>query len=152
VTRWDRDDIAAKLIAVTDRWQRVDSQQYTQLVRVLRRVDPVELFEGIFTALTTDQRYPTQQMAGQLLLELRPPVRRASPEALVRPLLSSWELSVEQVPWYFERVFGRDEIHRALRTLGEDPTLTTRESDALGALLSWLRLPRRRRDDRRSES
>ena len=60
--------------------------------------------------------YQHQEVCGRYLLELCPscqlPVKQA-----VRSTLAKWNLSVRQLPCYFEQVFGREVVWQAIKEI-----------------------------------
>ena len=112
---WDRYRIRTKVVAVIDKFGRVDPQQFKQLDAILKSENPEEVFEGLFAVLTSDKRFVAQDFAGRLLLEVAPSCPRTDLGAMLHALLSVWERSVEQVPWYFEKEFGTEVLHEAIR-------------------------------------
>ena len=134
---WDRERIRTKIGAVADGVGRVDPQQLKQLLATLEGANSEEVFEGLFAALTSDGRFVVQELAGRLLFELAPPCPRRDLDSIVRALLPAWELSVEQVPRYFEREFGTELLHRAIRRVGVRD-LSPDEERALGAFGHWV--------------
>lgn len=98
------------------------------------------MFEGLFAVLTSDKRFIAQEFAGRLLLEVAPSCPRTDLDAVLEALLPVWELSVEQVPWYFEQEFGTDDLHEAIRRAAERG-LTPDEKCALRSFGYWVRYP-----------
>lgn len=106
------------------------------LVREVQRVPAVEQFDLLAPAFV-DDHYLRQEYAGRILTLLNPPC--AAPlEEVLRVVLPGWNLSVEQLPRYLARTFGRDAVLHALGALdargepGRSKTETIRY---------WLRLP-----------
>ncbi|MCA9623169.1 MAG: hypothetical protein KC731_29320 [Myxococcales bacterium] len=54
-------------------------------------------------------------------------------------LLPVWELSVEQVPWYFEHAFGAPTVGDALRRVAQQD-LTPDARKALQTFAWWLHI------------
>ena len=127
-----------KVVGVIAKPGRCDPQQLAQLTRVFKREDPAEVFEGLFSVLTSDRRFVTQEFAGRLLLEVSPKCPRTDLDNMLIALLPVWELSVEQVPWYFQREFGTPDLGDALRRVA-DRKLPPEERKALQTFAWWIR-------------
>jgi hypothetical protein len=109
--------VVSKLYETVDSTGRLDAQRLEQWLGVLRRRPAVEAFEalvGVFcNASRPDSRYLDQEYAGRLLLSLNPP----SPpdvQAVIKRTLPTWDLSVEQLPMYFEAAIGREAVLQAM--------------------------------------
>lgn len=105
------------------------------------------LFEALFSAFVKDPplSYSDQVAPGDFLLEFKPRSEKTLSE-LIRASLRGWNLSIEQLPFYFREVFGIDEVRSALDRIEADPTLTVEERKPVETYRYWLRLskgPRR---------
>ena len=121
-------------------WRRLDAQRLEQWLGVLRRRPAVEAFEaliGVFcNANRPDSRYIDQEYAGRLLLSLTPP----SPpdvQAVIKRTLPTWDVSVEQLPKYFEAAIGREALLQALDMLGSQGP-SEQEQRAIETFRYWL--------------
>ncbi len=126
---------------MVDQFARVDPQQCNQLAKLFERQPHDEVFEGLFAVLTSDERYVAQQLAGRLLIQVMPACPRTDLDTMLRSLLPVWDRSVEQVPWYLERAFGRGPLHDAIRRVGSCE-LDATETAALGSFGFWVHFPR----------
>jgi hypothetical protein len=79
-----------------------------------------------------------QEYAGRLLLRLKPPPP-LEPQQTMRLLLSNWDVSVEQLPWYLEAVFGTGVPIAALVQLERDPNVEV--GRRIDTVRFWLRVP-----------
>jgi hypothetical protein len=133
--------VVSKLYETVDSTGRLDAQRLEQWLRVLRRRPAVEAFEaliGVFcNANRPDSRYLDQEYAGRLLLSLKPP----SPpdvQTVIKRTLPTWDLSVEQLPMYFEAAIGREAVLQALDMLGSRGS-SKQEQRAIETFRFWLR-------------
>jgi hypothetical protein len=138
---WTSNTVVLKLYEAVDTTHRFDGQRFDQWLDALRR-RPIEevgrALIGVFeNTARTRTRYLDQQYAGSLLLALRPPCF-SDVGVLIRRLLPTWDLSVEQLPWYFDAVLGRETLLQALATLAGQ-ALSEEEQKALETFHFWLR-------------
>ena len=138
---WTSDTVVSKIYETADGTNRFDAQRLEQWLAILRRRPPEETLQallGVFVNSTrTQTRYLDQQYAGHLLMALQPPCA-VDVDALIRPTLATWDPSVEQLPWYFDAVLGRELFLRSLDSLAE-LDLSQEERTALVTLQYWLR-------------
>lgn len=122
-----------KLVS-TRRWKR------KHLDSLRRDFGDQALFDALFSAFT--QRppvpYAEQEAPGDYLLELKP--RGAQDlQRLIRASLAGWNLSIEQLPFYFRDTYGMEPVLRVLDALDEEPSLAVEEREALRTYRFWLR-------------
>jgi len=132
--------VVSRLYEAVDSIGRLDEQRLEQWLEVLRRRPGDEAFNaliGVFcNTARPASRYLDQEYAGRLLLALKPP----SPldiQAVIKSVLPTWDLSVEQLPWYFEAVIGREPVLQALDGL-RTQVCTEQEHRANETLRFWL--------------
>src|SRR5262245_36166357 len=94
------------------------SQKHTfhQLRMKLQNVRRGERFDALLGVFSGTTHFGNQEMAGQLLTILRPECRRTLDEILLATL-STWNASVEQLPYYLRDVFGHDAVVDATERL-----------------------------------
>jgi hypothetical protein len=119
---WSKERIIQKIYWAVDRYGRFNPQQYSQILSVLRKLDSAEVFEILYTVLTNVDRPATRfadrEFAGRLLLDLQPTCNLELTEA-IQGLLKGYNLSIEELPWYFAQQYGKQvvlEILEKLRT------------------------------------
>lgn len=137
----DRATIGSIVCGSAERYGGDSARELEDLATVLRTAQPLELFWGLYQSFTAQppgesRRYPQQALAGSLLLRLRPPCPLAADEA-VRNILGSWEVSVEEFPWYLALACGEDAIWNAIVQLEAEP-LDDRRRLALHTFRFWL--------------
>jgi hypothetical protein len=114
------------------RWKR------SHLLAVQREFGDQLLFDSLFGVFTEARTYPEQQIAGRHLLELQPACSVALEQA-IRLSLPNWNLSVEEVPFYFCRVFGRDSVLEALDAIDRGVDLSETDRNSIQTYRFWLR-------------
>jgi len=97
-------------------------------------------WSGCFVTRADDSRYLDQEYAGRLLLSLNPPSPPDVP-AVIKRTLPTWDLSVEQLPMYFEAAIGREAVLQALDMLGSQGS-SEQEQRAIETFRFWLRARR----------
>jgi len=137
---WTSETVVSKLYETVDTTQRFDGQRLEQWLSVLRRRTGDEVFAaliGVFGGVDRPQsRYLDQEYAGKLLLALKPPCS-SDVAATIKQILPTWDYSIEQLPWYFEAVVGREVVLRALDTLRQ--CSSEEEQRAIETFRYWLR-------------
>lgn len=136
--------VVSKLYETVDSTGRLDAQRLEQWLGVLRRRPAVEAFEalvGVFCNTNRpDSRYLDQEYAGRLLLSLNPP-SPPDAQAVIKRTLQTWDLSVEQLPLYFEAAIGREAVLQTLDMLGSQGS-SEQEQRAIETFRFWLRARR----------
>ena len=135
----DRKSVAALVAGSADRYGGDSPSQLEDFVAVLERCDREELFWGLYTAFLApraETRHARQELAGSLLLRLRPPCPLA-PQDAVCNVLSGWEASVEELPWYLALVCGEGAVWEAIEILDAEP-LDDRARHVLHTFRYWL--------------
>jgi len=89
-----------------------------------------------FTAESPEAR-DAQEYAGRLFLQLKPIPPYGAKET-TRQLLSKWDVSVEQLPWYLEAVLGADAFAGALLELESTSEVSPQ---VIETVRFWLRVP-----------
>ena len=138
---WTSEMVVSKLYEAVDTSEQPDEQRLEQWLEVLRRRPGDEAFNaliGVFcNAARPSSRCLDQEYAGRLLLALKPP----SPldvQDVIKRILPTWNLSVEQLPWYFEEVIGREPVLQALDLLRME-VCSEQEQRANETFRFWLR-------------
>jgi len=116
-------------------------QQVQQLSSRLRKADPAEVLRGLISVFTHGQPAPqgsaAQELAGQLLVELKPGTP-AGLEQILRLALPRYELSVEQFPRYLASTCGSSAVLQVLENIScEAPAAPVQR--ALETMRFWLR-------------
>jgi len=119
---------------------RVDRQRLTQWIEILRQRPEDEVFDaliGVFCNVDREDKYfVAQEYAGRILLALKPPCSRDIQDVIKRTL-ATWDLSVEQLPWYFAEIVGLEAVLRVLDVL-DTQVSSQQERDAIRTFPFWL--------------
>ncbi|MBW8873617.1 MAG: hypothetical protein JF614_01520 [Acidobacteria bacterium] len=136
----DRATIASLIASSAERYGGDSARELDDFVKVLETADRLELFWGLYGVFTKPRqelrRFPHQALAGSLLLCLRPPCPLPACEA-IRGVLLSWEVSIEELPWYLALTCGEDTVWNAIAQLDAEP-LSDRERLVLHAFRYWV--------------
>jgi hypothetical protein len=93
---------------------------------------------GAFTESSEPARhYQHQEVCGRFLLELCPSCQTPV-KAAIRSTLARWNLSVRQLPCYFEQVFGREVVLQAIREIESEGNLSETEQASIKTFMYWL--------------
>lgn len=116
-------------------------QQFQLLSSRLRKLNTVEVLHGLISVFTHGQPAPqgsaAQELAGQLLIELKPGTPTGL-EEILRLALPRYELSVEQFPQYLAATCGSSEVLQVLESIKcEAPPAPVER--ALETMKFWLR-------------
>jgi hypothetical protein len=116
------------------------------LVADLQGVSGPVIFDALFPIAVREQGPASGPVAfsAVVLHALNPPCRLSVDDA-VASLLPSWDISIEEVPWYLAKQFGRDAILASverLRAQQRDQTALTR----LRTIEYWVGLYRPEHD------
>ena len=139
---WTSETVVSKIYETAGSTNRYDAQRLEQWLAILRRRPPEETLRallGVFeNSARAQTRYLDQEYAGHLLMALQPPCP-VDVVSLIRPILATWDPSVEQLPWYFDAILGRESFLRSLDSLAE-LDLSPSERKALETFHYWLRM------------
>ena len=121
---------AAQVIERVGRTQ--SGRDLKPLVADLADVLAPVIFDALFPIAVREQGQASGPvaMSAVALHALNPPCRLSVDDA-VASLLASWDISIEEVPWYLAKQFGRDAVLASverLRTRESDKTALTRLS------------------------
>ena len=139
-------DVVSNLYDAVDRTQRFDEQRFRQWTDILGCRPDAEVFDALYSVFTNPDRdrtrYLDQEYAGRLLFAVAPDCS-VDPGSTIRKVLAMWDLSIEQLPWYFEEVLGTEAL-RAIFAEIDTMALSEMERRALETMRYWLRATNRR--------
>ncbi len=131
----------SKLFEASESTRRLDKQRLEQWAKILRSRPDDEVFGSLIEVFSrTDRpntRYIDQEHAGRLLLAVQPSCP-SDVRDVIRRVLLVWDVSVEQLPLYFEVAIGRESLLKVLEELSTDDC-SQEEKSALGTFQFWLR-------------
>lgn len=107
-----------------------------QLIRILPKVDPEIIIEGVIQVIETTGRmnpFWDQEMAGKILETLKPR-SEMDPKGILKRTLKSWDKSVEQLPFWLRNNYGLETVKRIFDQLELDET----ETEKLNTMKWWL--------------
>jgi hypothetical protein len=91
--------------------------EYEQIRSRLQTADPAELFYALFPlAVSRQWDEPAAYFAARLLYDLRPPCL-LSCDAAIQATFATWDVSIEEVPWYLVTQFGKAVIEHTIQQL-----------------------------------
>ena len=136
----DAHDIEIRIRRAAERWPSVNPQEFENLARMIGQLPPEERLApllGVFVNPPPDA-YPSQEYAGQLLMQLKPQCPHPV-DATLRQVLPRWNRSVEQLPLYLREVFGLDAVLGSLDRLADEGV----DPHRLDTLRHWLNVHRK---------
>lgn len=135
----NRQDVYRKVTTIADKYGSRNSQQLKQLEFILRKIDDNELFHGCYPIFCEhhDNFVARQELAGVMLHRIMPKADFEL-EQVIRSCLPTYELSVEELPWYLSDLFDLAEINAIIDKISVG-RLDERENKALETLKYWLR-------------
>jgi hypothetical protein len=122
----------------------IHSRKHTlpQLRRKLEALPASERFSVLIRIFADASRpkdsFGDQEYAGRLLVDLRPSPRQSLDE-IIRMVLPTWNVSVEQLPKFLADTFGTDELTRISSRLMSDYPTDSREHRSLDTMRWWVR-------------
>lgn len=120
-----------------------NAQQFQFLFNTLEKADQASLLDGILAIFLEDASsvdFVEQELAGRLLMQIKPPAHFELMPFL-RNALVKYELSVEQLPWYLVDQFSEPFVLKALAELRLELT-DRKEISKLNAMEFWLKAAR----------
>ena len=133
-----------KLYHAVDATGRIDYQRIRQWIELLRHRPAGEVFDalvGVFC--NTDRptrRFLDQEYAGRILLAVKPPCSQDI-QSVIKRTLATWDISIEQLPFYFSDVFGTEAVLQALDALDRIDN-SQQEQKAIRTFRFWLHAQR----------
>jgi hypothetical protein len=109
--------------------------QLRMMVQRVSRDQRAETLLGVFS--DPSRGYGEQNVAGNLLLDLLPQPRQ-SLDVILTATATSWNVSVEQLPFFLRDVFGREAVIEAAKRLSKQHPPESREARALETVVWWL--------------
>lgn len=114
-------------------WQRLQ-----KLMLKLREEDSSTVLDGLLGIFfeNSDNHFRSQAAAGGLLWTLKLKYQRTLREDL-RKSLQSWDVSIEELPWYFAEAVGIEKVREEVKSLLAE-TLEEPAKGRAKAYLYWL--------------
>lgn len=109
-----------------------------QLQQKFNSVPDAEKFHAILSVFTESNVYADQQSAGKLLVDYKPQCDDSLTEILTS-IAPTWNLSVEELPFYLSDVFGAQVVATSAIMLSEEMAENSTERKALETVAWWLK-------------
>ena len=135
----NKEDVSKLVISFSDTFGSTNRTKQSELEKQLRKAKSLPLFEGLFSIFLmqpSEHSFARQQNAGVMLLKIKPKVK-LKPFEMLRLCLPTWNVSVEELVFYFVEKCGTNEIESVLNKLRRS-SLTEREVDALKSMYYWF--------------
>ena len=93
-------------------------QSLGHLMLKLKKEDSEKVLDGLLGVFfgSSENNYRGQAAAGGLLWKLKPEYKRNLRED-IRRSLQTWDVSVEELPWYFAEAIGIDKVRDEVKSL-----------------------------------
>lgn len=131
-------EIYNRVIDVAERFGANNKQQLKELAFILAKSKPEELFNALMEIFKLDgyTHFQHQELAGYLLFILCPKFN-IDITSTIKSVLKTWDVSVEQFPFYFCISYGKDEVTRSLDSIDPE-SLSPEEKDRLRTFKWWM--------------
>jgi hypothetical protein len=132
------EDVKTEILNSSDKADEVSDLRIRQLIKILDKVDQEIIVEGVIKVFETnrpDSLYQDQEFAGLVLITINPKSQKDLKEILKRTL-STWDKSVEQLPFWFRDNYGLEKV----RDTFDNIELTDKEKDKIETMKFWLQL------------
>jgi hypothetical protein len=106
------------------------------LLERLRKSNPTATFHALFQLAVHSQTHGPAAPAALLLRRLNPSCPIPCQQA-IQAMLTDWDVSIEEVPFYLAAQFGTDQTKAAVAELRSENTEST-QSKLLDAVEYWL--------------
>ena len=134
-----RYQVKDKVVHSADKYGSTNPQQLKQLRLVLDKCEKEELFEGLYSVFLEENEnyFQRQQLAGNLLYSLKPRLRLKLYD-VIKNCLNTYNLSIEELPWYLSELCGRNRVLEVIDKISSEE-LSDREIESLNTFKFWLR-------------
>ena len=139
---WNREIIVEKVKIAADRFGASNIQQQKQLILGCEKASDSELFFGLFAFFydpaLQENKIERQELAGHLLLVLSPscPLKL---DGAIYAIPAYWDYSIEQIPWYFCKSYGKSNVVNFLTELIPDVEEGSVIKRSFETLLFWAK-------------
>ena len=135
----NRKEIFEKLLFIADKHGSRNPQQLKLLKRTFSTYDKNEVFEGCLEVFKLSQpnSFERQQLSGRMLYAIRPKIHFKLEEVL-RPCLEHYDVSVEELPWYFCSLMGNERVLDVVKKM-EQEVLSEKERINLETFGFWAK-------------
>jgi len=120
---WNRHTIIEKIKVAADRFGSNNPQQLKQLTLICEKSPEEEVFFGLLSFFydesLQDNEFERQQLSGRMLLRISP-ASALELEGSIYAVAKFWDYSVEELPWYWCRTFGKENVTNCLNDILSD--------------------------------
>ena len=128
-----QEEIRTELIEIVDEWNSWQSPR--DLILKLKKEDSDIVSDALLKIFFFDSpRY--HGLAGGLLWKLKPKYKRNLRED-IKLSFKNWDVSIEELPWYFAEVAGIENVRSEVKSLLKEP-LEDVERKRAETYLYWL--------------
>lgn len=135
----DRQEVFELVATYADQFGPTNRPERKDIEKQLKSVEHSELFEGLFSLFLLENSpysYIRQQNAGVILYKLKPKVHFDLKQR-IKMCLATWDLSVEELPYYMAEKCGSSRVLQVIDELRSEE-LSEREKVALDTFVYWL--------------
>lgn len=129
-----KEEIHAELIKIVD--QQGGWESLRPFMVKLKKEDPAAVLDALLGIFFLDNYDDYQCAAGGLLWKLKPKYKRDLREDIKRSL-QYWNVSIEELPWYFAEVTSIEKVLSEVESLSKEP-LKDIEKRKVQTYLYWL--------------
>jgi hypothetical protein len=134
----ESEQIQIELIEVVDKAINGENawQGLRNLMLILKNEDSDIILNALLEIFFEDDLFQYQCAAGGLLWKLKPKYNRNLPND-IRRTLQGWDVSIEELPWYFAEAIGIEKVKSVVESLLAEP-LEEIERKRAETYLYWL--------------
>ena len=134
------EEIYSLVIDIADRKGSTDQQMLKHLKQKLEKQLPDDLFNGLYRVFLSSEGdyFNRQQLAGKMLYKIRPRLH-VELVAIIKSCLDTYNLSIEELPFYLKELCGIDRLKAAMAEIEAMP-LNKNEQTSLDTFKFWLGL------------
>ncbi len=136
----DSEQIYQRIIESAERFGPGNPQEFKLFGSLLSKCNPKDVFAGIILVFSRSEveanNFPKQELAGRLLDKMKP-ATKFDIEATIRSILPAYNPSIEQLPYHFARIHGKEAVLGQLLAL-EKEDLDERSRGSSETMRWWL--------------
>lgn len=134
-------ELTNEIYISVDKYHEIGDLRIRQLIKILSSIPDELIIESVTKVFENNERGVSeildQEFAGQILKEIKPKTDVAL-EVILKRILSNWNKSVEEVPFWFKENYGMEICTHTLESISNEAVLTKVEKEKLEALKWWL--------------
>ncbi len=119
----NRKAVVEKVKISADKYGSSNTQQIEQVTSVLKQATDRELFFGLFSFFydpeLQENNYQRQKLAGLILFKISPKCPLEL-DGAIYAIPKHWDRSIEELPWYLCKAFGKAAVQKFLKELLPD--------------------------------